>query len=594
VLRRAASSLLLVLLACAAWQPREAGPAVDAALWRAEAAWLADPAREGRGLGTEGLAASAEHLAAQFAAAGLEPGAPGGGFLHTFRMPIAIEVAEARLALGGETLAASDDFRPLWSSADGAFAGPLVFAGYGVRDEASGWDDWAGIGAKGAVVLVLDGRPDQPAFADRRGAALGRRGAKLLAARERGARAVLFAPGPGPAEEPLGPDLGGALPTRSSSGVVAIALSRAATERALAHAGMDLAALAGAAERRERPALRSLRAAGAVRIARREGEVSNVIGRLPGADPALAREAVLIGAHYDHLGRGAFGSMRPGQVGEVHPGADDNASGAAALVALARAFAAGPRPARSLLFAGFTAEEAGLVGSAKYVEALEPGSVVAMVNLDMIGRLGEGAVTVFGAETAAELSERVRRSARRRGVTLAFEEGAHGPSDHASFLAAGIPSLFFTTGAHEDYHSPDDRAEALDTAGAERVLALTADVVHDLANAPRAPVYVRPAAPSPSPQRGEGGYGPYLGTVPAFGAEGVAGAKLAAIRTGSPAERAGLRPGDVIVEFAGSQVTSLEDFAVLLMAQREGARVRIVVRRGGERVATEAVLGRRP
>jgi hypothetical protein len=286
--------------------------------------------------------------------------------------------------------------------------------------------------------------------------------------------------------------------------------------------------------------------------------------------------------------------MRPGQVGEVHPGADDNASGAAALVALARAFAAGPRPARSLLFAGFTAEEAGLVGSAKYVEALEPGSVVAMVNLDMIGRLGEGAVTVFGAETAAELSERVRRSARRRGVTLAFEEGAHGPSDHASFLAAGIPSLFFTTGAHEDYHSPDDRAEALDTAGAERVLALTADVVHDLANAPRAPVYVGPAAPSPSPQRGEGGYGPYLGTVPAFGAEGVAGAKLAAIRTGSPAERAGLRPGDVIVEFAGSQVTSLEDFAVLLMAQREGARVRIVVRRGGERVATEAVLGRRP
>jgi aminopeptidase YwaD len=594
VLRRAASSTLLLLLACAGWDgPLEAGPAVDRALWRSEAAWLADPVREGRGLGTEGLAAAGERLAEQFAAAGLEPGAPGGGFFHAFRMPIAVEVAEARLALGGEALAHDKDFRPLWTSADGAFSGPLVFAGYGVRDEATGWDDWAGVDVKDAVVLVLDGRPDQPEFADRRGAALGRRGAKLLAAREHGARGVLFAPAPGPTDEPLGPELGGALPTRSSAGVVALALSRAAAERALARAGLDLAALAASAEQRQRPAPSAIRAEGAVRIVRREGEVANVIGRLPGADPSLEGEQVVVGAHYDHLGRGEFGSMRPGRVGEVHPGADDNASGAAALVALARAFAAGPRPARTLVFAAFTAEEAGLVGSARYVEALDPGTVVAMVNLDMIGRLGEGTVTVFGGETAAGFPELVRWSATQRSVAVAFEDGAHGPSDHASFLAASIPALFFTTGAHEAYHSPDDVAEALDAAGAERVLGLAADVVQALANAPRAPVFAGAAEPKRAPS-GDGGYGPYLGTVPAFGSEGFAGAKLAAIRAGSPAERAGLRPGDVIVEFAGSRVTSLEDFAVLLMAQREGARIPIVVRRGAERVETEAVLGRRP
>jgi aminopeptidase YwaD len=595
VLRRAASSIgLLLLLACTPaprWVgPLEAAPAVDASLWRGEAGWLADPAREGRGLGTGGLDAAAARLAERFAAAGLEPGAPGGGYFQRFEMTVSIEVAEARLALGGAALDPERDFRALFGSADGSFSGPLVFAGYGVRDEASGWDDWAGLDVTGAVVLVLDGRPGDPAFADRRGAALGRRSVKLLAARERGASAVLFAPGPGPLDEPPPLDHGGALPTRASSGVVALVLARAAAVRA----GLDVDALARAADERARPALRTIHAEGAVRVTRREGEVANVIGRLPGGDPARAHEQVVIGAHYDHLGRGEFGSMRPGRIGEIHPGADDNASGAAALVALAQALAAAPRPARTLVFAAFTAEEAGLVGSAKFVEAEASDAVVAMVNLDMVGRLREDDVTVFGGETAAGFPHLVRWSAKRRGIDVAFEDGAHGPSDHASFVAAEIPALFFTTGVHDAYHSPDDRAETLNAEGAARVLGLAADVTLALANAPAAPMFAGAAAPSRMPAGGEGGYGPYLGTVPAFGAERVGGAKLAAVRPGSPAEQAGLRAGDVIVAFAGSEVASLEDFAALLTAQREGARVRIVVRRGGERIEAEAVLGRRP
>ncbi len=589
--RRPVRLALLLALACAGPPAGETGPPVDAAGWQREARWLADPAREGRGLGTKGLAAAAEHLAARFAEAGLEPGAAGGSFLHSFRMPVAIEAVEARLALGGEALVEGRDFRPLWSSADGTFAGPHVFAGYGIDDEATGWDDWAGLDAEGAVVLVLDGGPGPPAFAARRGAALGRRGAKLVAARERGARAVLFVPADG---APALADAAGAMPTRASSGVIALALSRGAAERIARRAGLGLDALARAAERRFRPSLAPARLSGAVRIARREGEVANVIGRLPGRDPALAREQVVIGAHYDHLGRGEFGSLRPAAAGEIHPGADDNASGAAALVALARAFAAGPRPARTLVFAAFTAEEAGLIGSAKFVETLAPGEVHSMVNLDMVGRLSENGVTVFGAETAAGLRDLVRRSAERRALAIAFEDGAHGPSDHASFHAARIPALLFTTGTHEAYHTPDDRAETLRPEGAERVLGLVADVILALANARRALVFTGAASPSHAPPAGEGGYGPYLGTVPAFGASGVPGAKLAAVRPGSPAERAGLRAGDVIVAFAGSDVRSLEDFAALLFAQREGASVRIVVQRGEQRIETEAVLGHRP
>jgi hypothetical protein len=484
------------------------------------------------------------------------------------------------------------DYRVLLGSEDGRFAGPLVFAGYGIDDDATGWDDWAGLELEGAVVLVLDGRPDRATFADRRGAALGRRGAKLLAARERGARAVIFAPGLEASELAL-EDPMGAVPTRTASGVIALALSRATAERVARRAGLALDALVHAAERRFRPQLRGVRMAGAVRIVRQEGEVSNVIGVLPGGDPALAREQVVIGAHYDHLGRGEFGSMRPAAAGEIHPGADDNASGASALVALARAFAGGPRPARTLVFVAFTAEEAGLIGSARYVESLQPSQVSSMINLDMVGRLGESGVTVFGSESAAGLRDLVSRSAERHALALAFEDGMHGPSDHASFHAARIPALFFTTGAHDAYHTPDDRSEALRADGAERVLGLVSDVALALANTRRELAFAGAATASHAPPSGEGGYGPYLGTVPAFGAAGVRGAKLAAVRPGSPAERAGLLAGDVIVEFAGSPVASLEEFATLLFAQREGASVRIVVQRGERRIETDAVLGRR-
>jgi hypothetical protein len=310
----------------------------------------------------------------------------------------------------------------------------------------------------------------------------------------------------------------------------------------------------------------------------------------------LAGEPVVIGAHYDHLGHGEFGSMRPSARGEVHPGADDNASGAAGLVALARAFAAAKRPARPLVFVAFTAEEAGLIGSARYVEAntAESERAFAMVNLDMIGRLGENGVTVFGAETASGFTDLVRRCAERRALPVAFEEGAHGPSDHASFQAVRIPALFFTTGAHEAYHTPDDRAEALRPDGAARVLDVVSDVTLALADTEQRLAFLGAATPSHAASGGEGGgYGPYLGTVPAFGAEGVRGAKLAAVRADSPAEHAGLRAGDVIVEFAGRPVASLEEFAALLFAQREGDTVQIVVQRGAERVETSAVLGRR-
>jgi hypothetical protein len=620
----------LLALACASptrWrEPLGEEKRVDASAWEADAAWLADPAREGRGLGTAGLDAAAGFLAERFAAAGLEPGAPD-GFLQRFRMPVSLAVAKQQLTLGGEVLAPGRDFRALLASENGHFSGELVFAGFGLRDPATGRDDYARIRAEGAVLLVLDGAPSAPGLDERRAGALAQRALKLATARQHGARAVLFVP---PSGAELAEERAGGAPTRASAGVIALALSRGTAERVALHAGSDLAEWSRRAESGAPldPPSR-VRITGAVQIERKESEVANVVGRLPGSDPALRREEIVIGAHYDHLGRGEYGSLRPAARGEVHPGADDNASGAAGLVALARAFASGPRPARTLVFVAFTAEEVGLVGSSHYVasearseptrgftsgeasgdkngggdesrgapSSAKPGEVVAMVNLDMIGRLGDGGVSAFGADTAPAFEDLVRRAAARRGLAVAFVEGSHGPSDHSSFHAAEIPALFFTTGAHEAYHTPDDRAESLRAGGAARVLGLTADVALALADTKERPRFaaVKPIAPR-SAARGThgGGYGPYLGTVPAFGPASGPGARINAVMPESPAERAGLAAGDVIVSFAGTPVASLEEFAALLFAQSEGDEVEIVVRRGEERIVTRAVLGRRP
>jgi membrane-associated protease RseP (regulator of RpoE activity) len=217
-----------------------------------------------------------------------------------------------------------------------------------------------------------------------------------------------------------------------------------------------------------------------------------------------------------------------------------------------------------------------------------------MLDLDMIGRLGEGGVSAFGADTAPAFADLVRRAAARRDLAVSFVDGSHGPSDHASFHAARIPALLLTTGVHEAYHTPDDRAEALRANGAAQVLGLAADVALALADATERPRFAD-ARPAPgSAASHAGGYGPWLGTLPDFGTAGSPGARIAAVVPGSPAERAGLRSGDVIVSFAGTQVASLEEFASLLFLQSEGNEVEIVVSRGDETIETRAVLGRRP
>jgi hypothetical protein len=319
----------------------------------------------------------------------------------------------------------------------------------------------------------------------------------------------------------------------------------------------------------------------------------NVIGVLRGTDPNLKGETVVVGAHYDHLGLGGAFALDPDSTGAVHNGADDNASGTAALIDIARRLVRRP-PARSVTFVAFGGEELGLLGSAHYVrESLKTGPTTAMLNLDMVGRLRRDRLVVYGTGSATEfqpLLDSLNRSAR---FELTLRPDGYGPSDQSSFYAAGIPVLHFFTNVHEDYHRSTDDWQQIDVAGLERVAAFGAGVASAVANRRERLTFVSlPVTAHGGSATGTGGYGAYLGTVPDMsGSE--SGVRLAGVRAGSPAEKAGLKADDVITKIGDYEVPDLEAMTSALRSYKSGDTVAIIVRRGSELTTLTATLGTR-
>lgn len=321
------------------------------------------------------------------------------------------------------------------------------------------------------------------------------------------------------------------------------------------------------------------------------GTGRNVVAVLPGGD--RADEAVVIGAHYDHLGHGGQFSMAPGDT-SVHNGADDNASGVAVLIDLARRLSAGPRPRRSIVFVAFTGEEEGLLGSAFYTghPAVPLDRTRAMLNLDMVGRLGAGPLIVYGVETADEWRAMVDSAAAAQGVAVRGGGDGFGASDQTSFYARGLPVLHFFTNVHADYHRPGDDWEKIDQPGLVRVASIVERIARAVANRP-APLTFRRAAPRPQAAAAQTpGYGAYLGTVPDF-TPVPDGVKLSGVRAGSPAEQAGIRAGDVLVKLGGMDVHDLQGMTDALRAHKPGDVVQVELLRGGQRVTVTATLGTR-
>jgi hypothetical protein len=556
-----------------------------------DVAWLADPAREGRGLGTAGLAASLAYVEERFRGLGLEP-AGTEGYRQPFEVVLRVSAGPGTaLRLGGRTLPA-EAREPAPFSARGEAHGPLVLAGYGIYAPELGIDDWAGVDVKGRVVVVRRYVPELPVLASaeqqRRHGDVRR---KAWLARERGAAALLVVDAPLP---PQGAAPGWAAPKEASlrlvdregtgtgdAGLPVLLVGREASTPALA-----------ALQRGER-----VEVALQVELVEERSSTANVVGRIRAAAPAAERlpGVLLVGAHVDHLGLGGKGSLSP-DAHEPHLGADDNASGTAVVLELARSLQANRAALRrDVLLVAFSGEEAGVLGSSHFVRTppggLKTADLVAMVNLDMVGRLRDNRLSVLGTGSAKEWTDLVAAACAAARLTCSTGGDGYGPSDHSSFFAAGVPVLHLFTGAHADYHRPSDTAAKLNAAGAAQVGVLAEGVLRVLAErAGRLSLQVA-AAPAVGGDIRQSRAS--LGTIPDYAGppKGVSGVLLSAVRPGSPAERAGLLRGDVLVQLGTHRIGSVEDFMFALTASKPGDAVTATVLRGGRPLELAVTLG---
>ena len=332
-------------------------------------------------------------------------------------------------------------------------------------------------------------------------------------------------------------------------------------------------------------------AGGVVTIERKQALVKNVVAVLEGSGP-LADETIVVGAHYDHVGRGGPGSFVPGS-NEIHNGADDNASGTVSLLEIARRLAGRQEKLpRRIVFVAFTGEEMGLFGSARYTkEPVFPlDKTIAMINMDMVGRLQNDKLTIFGAGTSPVWNDMLTRLGKASHFELSLKPEGMGPSDHQSFFLKQIPVLHFFTGSHGDYHRPSDDWDKINIPGTERIVDLIEKLVIELASQPERPQYIAVKGTAQISDRPAGSR-PYFGSVPDFGTE-QPGYALSGVVPGGPAEKGGLKAGDRIVQLGQHRIENLSDFDDALRKFSPGETVDVAVMRGEERVLLKVVLDR--
>ncbi|OHE82415.1 MAG: hypothetical protein A2107_12250 [Verrucomicrobia bacterium GWF2_62_7] len=558
----------------------------DPAAIQKEITYLASPALEGRKTASPG-----ERKAAAF----IEKNFRAGGLRDVTQQPFEFQSGVGlgpnnffEAALGAEKAggAVDADFVPLALSTNGEVEGEVVFAGYGIVTQ--GYDSFAHLDVKDKIVLVLRFQPEAaPEKEQERLRHFAPLRMKAMTARERGAKALLVATGPSslPRDQliPRGSD-----GSFADSGIVAAQVTRKLAERMFAAAGKDLKATQDALDKLETQggfAMTGVRVKLRVELRKQTATGHNVFASVRAGARDRTNETVVVGAHYDHLGYGGENSLGAG-FEEIHPGADDNASGTAGVLELARYFGKRAKSLRrDVLFACFSGEELGVLGSSAFCKKppVPMSNIVAMINMDMVGRLTERRLAVQGVGSAAIWPRLFERFAAGLPLCVTLSSDPYLPTDSSTFYQGGVPALNFFTGSHRDYHRPTDTADKINAGGEADVLELVRRVVEDLATRPDRPRFEKVAERSPMGV-GRDRLRAYLGTIPDYSEGDRPGVKLSGTRPGSPAEKGGLRPGDVIVKFGGKQIRNIYDYTYALDSAKIGQPVEIVVQRDGKDV----------
>jgi aminopeptidase YwaD len=585
---------------------RETAPQYTAKEFLDPIKYLAGEKLKGRGDGTPELDEAANYIAKRFKKFGLKPAGDKGTYRQHFTITVGAKLGEKNslaYEVGGvrKALTAGQDFLPFSFSESVTLKAPLVFAGYGITAPEFHYDDYKGIDARDKIVIVLRHEPqesdEKSIFAGKDLTTHAGIVSKAINARNHGAVGMILvndtANHPGDTDELI---RFGTLIGPEQMKIATLQVKANVVNEWLEPAGKTLEDLLRAIDKdlsiHSFPLQPSPQVSLTIDVERIHRQVANVVGILPGGDPELSRECIVVGAHYDHLGLGDQHSLAPKQLGQIHPGADDNASGTSGLLELADAFSHRRKNLKhTFVFVAFAAEETGLLGSNYYTAhpAVPLDRTMAMVNMDMIGRVSKNKLYVGGTGTSPGFKKLVEEANRLVGFELSYSASGYGASDHMAFTVHGIPVLFFFSGLHSDYHKPSDTWDKIDAQEGARVVELVANAAASLDRLQEKPRFVRVAEPTSHAMGGGGGYGPYFGSIPDF-AEVEHGVRFADVRDGSPAAKAGFKAGDILVEFDGKKIDNLYDFTYALRAHKPGDKVVATVLRGTEKLSREVTL----
>jgi hypothetical protein len=601
--------------------------------------FLASDELQGRGIDNAGIDKAADYIADQFRDIGLETKHYAGAPFHTFHLGARYDLGPVnQLAFQmpdgkRKNLTVKVDFTPLSLSGSGKLDLPLAFVGYGITSAKHNYDDYAGLDVKGQAVIVLRNEPQKndakSPFDGRQMTEFSLMSHKVSNAIQHGATAVIMVTDQACATETaanagaaakVDPLMDFQAKTTAGNRQIPVVHCKRESIEALINAASDtnLSKLETEIDADLKPRSKSLtgcRVTGEISLIRKGRPLKNVVGVLPGTG-AHAEETIVVGAHYDHLGFGSMGSLSFSGKTEIHNGADDNGSGTAALIEVARELKLRnekqPLP-RRVVFIAFTAEESGLIGSAKYLQdpLIPVKDTIAMLNMDMVGRLRNEKLTVYGTGTATEFTPLIDRLGEKSKFTLVKFPGGMGPSDHASFYQRGIPVLHFFTGMHKEYHRPGDDSPLLNIAGMRKISQMVVEAVEEIAKTDARPTHQKVAGgdeieglaeamlggvsedlTGSAPRQNKPDGVPFLG----IGARDVSkapGYLINKVAPNGPAANAGLRDGDLIVKIDSDPIEKAGDVAPLLKNFKPGQKIKITLKRGGVDLELEVTVGGR-
>lgn len=567
--------------------------------------YLASEKLEGRYPGTQGDILAREYISREFEKYGLIPKGDS-AFIQRFDMNNGVKKGKANTLKfyddGKQVSVSESDFTPLGLSSNGKVKGGLVFAGYGINAPMLDYSDFKDangnmIDVEGKVIVIMRYSPTTMNPNNDKFAKFEELRTKIASFKDLKPAGVIIITPPinsTSSNADILMDVGFDMVSQNS-GIPTINTKRGIIESFLKQRGYDLSKIQEGINSGIKPnsfEIKEVSVEYEVDLEKNTAKTGNVVGFLEGSDPVLKNEVIVIGAHFDHLGYGGQNSMYRGKDKLPHVGADDNASGTTGVLEIAQKLSSEKdKLKRSVLFICFTAEEEGLIGSSYFAKSDEfkNYNIVAMLNMDMVGRLKDDKLILNGTGTSTYWTPMIEELNKKYNFNTSMNPEGFGPSDHSSFYAKDIPVLMFFTDLHTDYHKPTDTPDKINTEGQQKVLNMVYDMAYDLSTRDVKPEFTKVAVKEEN--KGERkSVRVYVGTVPDF-SYSDAGYKISGVQSGSPAEKAGILAGDIMIKFGDKEINNLYDYTAALGEYKPGQDVNVVVKRGTEEITVVVKLG---